>query len=182
MVTIPAIHNTQRLLGLPTTKYILKETHSNLKATYRHRAIQIITKKITSKFQERKPATDDKMDAPATADNMDAPATADSMGAPATDDKMDAPATADNMDAPATDDHMGGPATDHKMGAPATDDKTGAPATDDNMGVPAAADNMSAPPFNPGFPLCRREMKKWAESLGISRRSLERTMGVRRSK
>ena len=155
LVTIPAIHNTQRLLGLPTTKYILKETHSNLKATYRHRAIQIITKKITSKFQERKPATDDK---------------------------MDAPATADNMDAPATDDHMGGPATDHKMGAPATDDKTGAPATDDNMGVPAAADNMSAPPFNPGFPLCRREMKKWAESLGISRRSLERTMGVRRSK
>ena len=95
---------------------------------------------------------------------------------------MDAPATADNMDAPATDDHMGGPATDHKMGAPATDDKTGAPATADNMGVPAAADNMSAPPFNPGFPLCRREMKKWAESLGISRRSLERTMGVRRSK
>ena len=36
--------------------------------------------------------------------------------------------------------------------------------------------------FNPGFPLTRREMREWAQKLGIPRRELERCMGVERSK
>lgn len=100
--------------------------------------------------------------------------------------KMEAPLAAHGQAGGETDPIERGQ-TASKMEAP-LDSAHSKAAVEEEARTPVKAPHASdsnVPPkafFTPGFPLDRNGMREWAQQLGISRRELERSLGVQRAK